>query len=127
MRREFHVRFCEGGGVRFPSATRRNVYVRSKRAADRVMEGLVALYATLKLRVNVTKSAVARAWERSFLGYSFWVAPGKIVKRRVAPKALKAMQERVRDITSRNGGRSLTQVVRELRSYLTGWKAYFHL
>jgi group II intron reverse transcriptase/maturase len=104
-----------------------NVYVRSKRAADRVMEGLVALYAQLKLRVNVTKSAVARAWERSFLGYSFWVASGKIVKRRVAPKALKTMQERVRDITSRNGGRSLGQVVRALRSYLTGWKAYFRL
>ena len=104
-----------------------NVYVQSKRAADRVMEGLVALYATLKLRVNVTKSAVARVWDRSFLGYSFWVEPGRIVKRRVAPKALKTMQERVRDITSRNGGRSLTQVVRELRSYLTGWKAYFHL
>ena len=127
MRREFHVRFCEGGGVRFPSATRRNVYVRSKRAADRVMEGLVALYATLKLRVNVTKSAVARAGERSFLGYSFWVAPGKIVKRRVAPKALKTMQERIRDITSRNGGRSIRHVVRVLRSYLVGWKAYFHL
>jgi RNA-directed DNA polymerase len=104
-----------------------NVYVRSKRAADRVMEGLVALYATLKLRVNVTKSAVARAWERSFLGYSFWVAPGKIVKRRVTPKALKTMQERIRNITSRNGGHSLGQVVRALRSYLVGWKAYFLL
>ena len=91
------------------------------------MEGLVALYAGLKLRVNPTKSAVAPAWERSFLGYSFWVAPGKIVKRRVAPKALRTMKERVRRITSRNGGHSLTQVVTELRSYLVGWKAYFRL
>lgn len=104
-----------------------NVYVRSKRAAERVMEGLVALYATLKLRVNVAKSAVARALEGSFLGYSFWVAPGKIVKRRVSPKALNTMKARIRDITSRNGGRSLEQVVRALRSYLPGWKAYFQL
>jgi group II intron reverse transcriptase/maturase len=104
-----------------------NVYVRSKRAAERVMEGLVGLYAGLKLRVNVAKSAVARAWERSFLGFSFWVAPGKIVKRRVAPKALTAMKERLREITSRNGGRSVARVAAELRSYLVGWNAYFRL
>jgi RNA-directed DNA polymerase len=104
-----------------------NVYVRSKRAAERVMAGLIQLYAKLKLRVNPAKSAVAPACQRSFLGYSFWIAPGKIVKRRVAPKALKTMKERVRDITSRSGGRSLTQVVATLRSYLLGWKAYFRL
>ena len=103
------------------------VYVQSTRAAERVMEGLVGLYAGLKLRVNVAKSAVARAWERSFLGYSFWGAPGKIVKRRVAPKALTARKERVRAITARNGGRSLARVSAELRSYLVGWKAYFRL
>ena len=68
-----------------------------------------------------------KAWQRSFLGYSFWVAPGKIVKRRVAPKALDTMKERVRAITSRNGGRSIAQVVARLRSYLMGWKAYFRL
>ena len=104
-----------------------NVYVRSTRAGERVMQGLVGLYAGLRLRVNAAKSAVAPVWERSFLGFSFWVAPGKIVKRRVAPKALVAMKERVRQITSRNGGRSLVQVAGELRSYLTGWKAYFRL
>jgi len=104
-----------------------NVYVRSKRAGNRVMQGLVALYAKLKLRVNESKSAVAPAWERTFLGYNFWVAPGKIVKRRVSPNALVAMKERVRQITSRNGGRSIVQVVAMLRSYLVGWKAYFRL
>ncbi|MGH7622330.1 MAG: group II intron reverse transcriptase/maturase, partial [Gemmatimonadaceae bacterium] len=104
-----------------------NVYVRSKRAAERVMVGLSRLYAKLKLTVNAAKSAVAPAWQRAFLGYSFWVAPGKLVKRRVAPKALDAMKARVREITARNGGRSLTQVVTLLRSYLLGWKAYFRL
>jgi hypothetical protein len=103
------------------------VYVTSKRAAERVMAGLTRLYATLKLRVNPTKSAVAPARDRSFLGYSFWMAPGKIVKRRVAPKALETMKERVRAITSRNGGRSLAHVCAELRSYLVGWKNYFRL
>jgi len=104
-----------------------NVYVRSKRAGERVMQSLVRLYAKLKLRVNESKSAVARAWERSFLGYSFWVAPGRTIKRRVSPKALMAMKERVRQITSRNGGRSIAHVVAELRSYLVGWKEYFRL
>ena len=104
-----------------------NVYVRSKRAAERVMEGLVALYARVKLRVNPAKSAVAPVGQRSFLGYAFWVAPGKIVKRRVAPKALATMTARVRELTSRSGGRSLGQVVAGLRSYLVGWKEYFRL
>jgi len=75
-----------------------NVYVQSKRAAERVMEGLVVLYAKVKLTVNPTKSAVAPAWQRSFLGYSFWVAPGKVVKRRVSPMALSKMKERVREL-----------------------------
>ena len=104
-----------------------NVYVRSQRAAERVMEGLVGLYAKLKLRVNVAKSAVAPVWKRSFLGYSFWVASGKLVKRRVSPKALIKLKERVRAITSRSGGRSIAQVAAELRSYLVGWKHYFRL
>jgi group II intron reverse transcriptase/maturase len=104
-----------------------NVYVRSKRAGERVMERLVGLYAKLKLKVNQEKSMVARVWERKFLGYSFWVAPGKLVRRRVAPKALQDFKERIREITSRNGGRSLEKVAGELRAYLLGWKAYFRL
>lgn len=104
-----------------------NVYVQSKRAAERVMIGLTRLYAKLKLTVNASKSAVALACERSFLGYSFWRAPGKLVQRRVAPQALTKMKARLREITARSGGRSLTEVVALLRTYLTGWKAYFRL
>jgi group II intron reverse transcriptase/maturase len=104
-----------------------NVYVRSWRAGEDVMETLRRLYARLRLRVNETKSAVARPQDRKFLGYSFWYAKGGEVRRRVAPKALLAMKERVREITSRNGGRSITAVVHELRSYLVGWKQYFRL
>lgn len=104
-----------------------NVYVRSRRAGVRAMEALVGLYARLRLRVNSDKSAVAKVFERQFLGFSFWVAPGRVIKRRVAPKALKAMKDRVREITSRSGGRSIAQVVALLRSYLVGWRGYFRL
>ena len=104
-----------------------NVYVRSKRAGEDAMQALRRLYARLRLRVNEAKSAVARPQDRKFLGYSFWVAPGRKIRRRIAPKALAAMKERVREITTRNGGRSMDWVIAELRSYLTGWKAYFRL
>jgi group II intron reverse transcriptase/maturase len=104
-----------------------NVYVRSRRAGERVMETLRRLFQRLRLRVNEAKSAVAKPWSRKFLGYSFWVAPGRVVKRRVAAKALATMKERVRRITARNGGRDIRQVVEELRGYLAGWKQYFHL
>jgi energy-coupling factor transporter ATP-binding protein EcfA2 len=104
-----------------------NVYVQSKRAGERVMEALTRLYTRLRLRINLEKSAVARARERKFLGFSYWIAPGRVVRRRVAPVALKEMKDRVRQITRRNGGRSLTAVTAELRVYLTGWKIYFRL
>jgi len=104
-----------------------NVYVQSRRAGERVMHSLRRLYARLRLRVNETKSAVAPVWGRKFLGYSFWAARGGEARRRVADKAIATMKDRVRQITCRSGGRSMQQVAAELRSYLTGWKAYFQL
>jgi group II intron reverse transcriptase/maturase len=104
-----------------------NVYVRSRRAGERVMAWLVHAYGRLRLRINPAKSAVARAWERSFLGFAFWVGPGRRVHRRVAPEALGAMKDRVRSLTRRTRGRSLEQVAGDLRGYLPGWKAYFRL
>jgi group II intron reverse transcriptase/maturase len=104
-----------------------NVYVRSKRAGERVMKLLRRLYADLRLRINESKSAVELATNRKLLGYSFWIAPGRTVKRRVAKKALATMKEQVRFITRRNGGRSIEQTAAKLRSYLMGWKAYFRL
>lgn len=104
-----------------------NVYVRSRRAGERVMELLRCLYGALRLRINETKSAVARVWDRKFLGFSFWVGPGKTVRLRVADKALEEMKERVRRLTRRIRGQSLEQIVQGLRSYLLGWKGYFQL
>lgn len=104
-----------------------NVYVRSRRAGERVLAALRQKYAKLRLRVNEEKSTVARVWDRKFLGYSFWIAKGRVVKLRVAPKALGEMKQRVRQITRRNGGRSMEQVTKELGQYLRGWKEYFKL
>lgn len=104
-----------------------NVYVRSRRAGEDVKEMLKRLYAKLKLRINEQKSAVAKPWDRQFLGFRFWVAKGKIVKRACGAKALTAMKQRVRNITARSGGKSMEQVAAELKTYLTGWKEYFRL
>lgn len=104
-----------------------NVYVRSRRAGQRVMALLLKLYGRLRLKVNEAKSAVASVFQRKFLGFSFWVAPGGKIKRRVAAKAMATFKHRVRKLTRRSGGRSLEQVVERLRSYVLGWKGYFRL
>jgi RNA-directed DNA polymerase len=81
------------------------------------------IIAKLKLKVNDQKSAVARPWERKFLGFSFtW---GETPKRRVAPKAVVRFKERVRELTSRTRGVSIEQRAEELARYLRGWIGYF--
>ena len=103
-----------------------NVYVRSQQAGERVMAGLRALYGKLRLRLNEAKSAVAKATQRKFLGFSFYRYKGQ-VKRRVAAKALQAYKARIRQLTRRSGGKSIEQVVEKLRAYQLGWKNYFRL
>ena len=100
-----------------------NVYVRSVRAGERVMAGLRRVYGALKLRVNEAKSAVAPVFRRQFLGFSFHHG----AKLRIAGKALQAFRARIRQITRRNRGRSVVQVVEELQVYMRGWKGYFRL
>lgn len=104
-----------------------NVYVRSKKAGERVMALLRQLYGKLRLSVNEAKSAVASVFGRKFLGYAFWVAPGGAIKRRVATKPMATFKQRIRQLTRRSGGRSLQGVVDRLRLYVLGWKAYFRL
>jgi len=103
-----------------------NVYVRSRRAGERVMALLRRCYAKLRLKVNETKSAVASVTGGKFLGYSFWFAKGE-VKRKVAARALARFKQRVRQLTRRSGGRGMAEVIERLRPYLLGWKAYFGL
>lgn len=100
-----------------------NVYVRSRKAGQRLMALLKRLYEKLHLSVNESKSAVASAFGRKFLGYAFW-ASAQGVKRSVAVKARKQFKRRIRELTRRSGGRSLPR-----RYGLTCWgrKAYFGL
>ena len=91
------------------------------------MAVLRRLYDRLRLQVNERKSAIASAFGRKFLGYSFWLSAQGEIKRGVASQALQRFKSRIRQLTSRNGGRSVTQVVESLRPYLLGWKAYFGL
>ena len=104
-----------------------NVYVRSRRAGKRVMALLRRYYAKLRLKVNETKSAVASVFGRQFLGFSFWVGPGGVVKCKVAARPLATFKQRVRQLTRRCGGRGMDEVVNRLRVYLLGWKGYFQL
>jgi hypothetical protein len=104
-----------------------NVYVRSRRAGKRGMALLLKLYGHLRLKENQAKSTVASVFQRKFLGYSFWAAAGGAIKRRVADKTMAVFKQRIRQLTRRSGGRSLEEVVRKLRVYVLGWKAYFRL
>jgi len=101
-----------------------NIYVRSQRAGERVMESIEQFLAKrLKLRVNKAKSAVAKPNVRKFLGFSF--TGGETPRRRIAPQAIDRFKARVRGLTRRTGGRSISQVAKELSCYLIGWRGYF--
>jgi len=104
-----------------------NVYVRSQKAGERVMRLLRRCYARLHLQINESKSAVACAFGRKFLGYTLWQSGDGEVRRAVSAKALLAFRHRVRQLTRRNGGRSMAEVIERLRSYVLGWKGYFGL
>jgi RNA-directed DNA polymerase len=101
-----------------------NIYVRSLRAGQRVMESVTRFVtSTLKLKVNEEKSAVAQPWERKFLGFSFtW---SREPKRRIAPKAVHRFKKKVRELTGRTRGVSTERMAQELARYLQGWLGYF--
>src|SRR6266853_204502 len=101
-----------------------NIYVRSEQAGQRVMESITQFITQkLKLKVNETKSAVARPQERKFLGFSFTAGPE--VKRVIAPKALDRFKQRIREITRRAKGVSMETTMEELAPYMRGWRSYF--
>ena len=104
-----------------------NVYVKSRRAGERVLQGLRGCYAKLALKVNEAKTAVAAVWGRKFLGYCLYVTSAGEVKRAVADQAMHKLRERIRQLTRRTRGRSLEQIAEDLRGYVPGWKAYFRL
>ncbi len=103
-----------------------NVYVKSEAAGQRVMASVERFLQTrLRLRINRDKSAVARPWDRKFLGYT--VSHHKKPKLKVAPESVKRLQSKLRPMLSSGRGRSLTQVIEWLNPKLHGWRQYFRL
>jgi RNA-directed DNA polymerase len=118
-------RELERRGLRFARyADDSNIYVRSRRAGERVMGSITRFITTkLKLKVNEQKSAVARPWERKFLGFSF--TSNREPKRRIAPKAVLRFKGKIRELTRRTRGVSVEKMAEELGRYLRGWIGYF--
>ena len=101
------------------------IYVRSKRAAERVMKS-VSCFITrqLRLKVNADKSAISHPWWRAYLGFSF-TSRRDNPRIRIHSSSIKRMKYRVRKLTSRSGGKSIEQVIHQLNQYLKGWWNYF--
>jgi group II intron reverse transcriptase/maturase len=103
-----------------------NIYVGSRVAGERVMRGIRAyLKDVLRLRINEPKSAVARPWERKFLGYTCTVQ--RKSRLRIAPESVKRLKQKVRERMRAGRGRSLRRTIEELNPLLRGWINYFQL
>lgn len=101
-----------------------NIYVRSQKAAERVMVSVTRfIERRLKLTVNEAKSAVDRPWNRSFLGFTLRAGEG--FPRAVAAKAVDRFKRRVRKLTRRNRGANLKRMIVDLNPLLRGWAGYF--
>jgi group II intron reverse transcriptase/maturase len=101
-----------------------NIYVKSQVAGQRAMAAITDyLEKKLKLQVNRDKSAVARPWQRKFLGYS--VTWHRQVRLKIADSSLKRLKDRVREIVVGNASRNLAVTIAALNPILRGWISYF--
>ena len=100
-----------------------NIFVKSKRAGERIMRNVTHyLRDSLRLTVNAQKSAVDRPRNRKFLGFTVSRDGARI---KVADQAIDKLKTTIRELTRRTRGRRLSDIVQELKTALTGWKAYF--
>jgi len=100
-----------------------NIFVKSKRAGERLMQNVTRyLRDSLRLTVNANKSAVDRPRNRKFLGFTVSKGDARI---KVADKAIGRLKDTIRELTRRTRGHRLIDIVQELKTSLTGWKAYF--
>src|SRR5690606_5509454 len=103
-----------------------NIYVKTKKAGNRVMKSITSfIEGKLKLKVNLSKSAVDRPWKRKFLGFSF--TPHKEPKVRIAKVSIERMKDKIREITSRKKPYSMENRIKKLNQYMMGWCGYFSL
>lgn len=105
-----------------------NIYVKSKRAGERVMASIRKfLQERLKLKINEQKSAVDRPWKLKFLGFSMYKDKAGRILIRLAPQTIKRVKMKIREITSRNKPVSMAERIERLNAYLGGWMGYFAL
>ena len=103
-----------------------NVYVKSEAAGKRVMESLTKFLAKrLRLKVNSEKSAVARPWERKFLGYSFTDEPKP--RTRISPKSVKRLKEKLKPLWKRGRGQKVETTITDVNQIILGWMSYYRL
>lgn len=103
-----------------------NIYVKSRRAGERVMAGVKRFVEErLKLKVNTKKSAVDRPWKRKFLGFSFTIH--KEPKITIAPKTKKRFKDKIRELTSRSKSQSMNKRIKKINTYIVGWVGYYRL
>jgi len=135
MRRELHVRFCEGGGVQPPSATRLVIVCRTRQDAQQAVQALKDIMARLRLSLHPAKTRIVDMGREGFdfLGFHFH----KLIARRThkllpylwpAQKAMQAIRNKIRDYTTRKRlSNPLTEVVKFLNRVIRGWRNYFQI
>ncbi|MGA3678319.1 reverse transcriptase domain-containing protein, partial [Lysinibacillus agricola] len=103
-----------------------NIYVKTKRAGERVKASIKTfIEKTLRLKINEKKSAVARPWQRKFLGFSF--TSRKEPQVRIAKESIKRMKNKIRELTARKKPFPMEYRIQQLNQYLIGWCGYFSL
>jgi len=111
--------------VRFPGATHRNIYVKSRKAANRVMASITRFIEDkLRLKVNRQKSTADRPWKLKFLGFSFYYRD-QMIRIRVHPKSVRRFKQRLKWITARSNATSMTYRMLKLKQLITGWVNYY--
>jgi group II intron reverse transcriptase/maturase len=105
-----------------------NIYVKSKRAGERVMASVRNfLQERLKLKINEQKSAVDRPWKLKFLGFSMYKPKRGVILIRLAPQTIDRVKAKIRGITARSKPISMAERIERLNTYLGGWIGYFAL
>ena len=104
-----------------------NIYVKTKKSAERVMESITRfIEKDLKLKVNREKSKVGRPWKLKYLGYTFYPKKGEIGMR-VHPNSIKKLKEKLKSITGRSNAMSMEYRAMKLKQVIIGWVEYFKM
>lgn len=112
--------------VRFADDT--VIFVKSRKAADRVSEGLTKFIEDkLKLKVNKDKTKISNATKIKYLGFSFYYANKGKVGIRIHPKSIQKMKNKIREITKRSNGKGYQRIKEKLTQYIRGWVNYFKI